>query len=279
MLSSFFAELSYEKEHASKANRRIARFLLEHTERVETHSLSELAEETQTSYATVSRFFRRWGGYKTFRVQMRGKRQEETLSANAYEPKLSEDAPYEVIARQIHAFTSAVILGAKTDRAALQKAVELLCDAQAVCVAGLGTSAVAAHYAYIRFSRLDILCQFDTDMILTKMRAALLREKQVLFAISSSGRMQPIVEAAKLAKANGASVIALCDFANTPLAGVADVAFCTTPREACGYVDPDAPLLQEQLTLLDVLDACLRKEKGAFSFWKTKHAVVTDRPL
>ena len=54
-------------------------------------------------------------------------------------------------------------------------------------------------------------------------------DKDVLFAISSSGRTGNIIEAANLANENKVTVISLTDFAVSPLTKISDLNLHTTP--------------------------------------------------
>ena len=142
---------------------------------------------------------------------------------------------------------------------------------------GLGTSAVTAHYAQIKFSRVKPSCTYDTDIILSKMRVTQLGQNGVLFAISSSGRTKSILEISEIARKNGVTVISICDYLGAPLANISKVCLCTTVRESSKYIDVDFPLIQGQLTIIDIIYAFLYHKNFSLSsetFQKTKNVLA-----
>ena len=85
------------------------------------------------------------------------------------------------------------------------------------------------------------------------MSSSLLEKGDLLFLFSSSGRTKAVIEAAKIAKTKGVTVVAISDFINTPLCRWADVTICTTVRDANKFLDTDFPLIQGQITIIDIL--------------------------
>jgi DNA-binding MurR/RpiR family transcriptional regulator len=84
------------------------------------------------------------------------------------------------------------------------------------------------------------------------MSAALLTPDDVAVAYSHSGNTTAVIEALELARRNGARTIAVTNYADSPLARLADVVLCSTAQ--------NSPLLGEnatariaQLNLLDAL--------------------------
>lgn len=129
--------------------------------------------------------------------------------------------------------------------------------------------------------RLKLNCSFDTDIIISKMKASVMKKDDVLFVISSSGRTKPIVETAKIAKQNGASIITLCDFLQSPLSEISDINICTTIRNSNKYLDMDFPLIQGQITIIDILYSCIYNQSKISSMMvdKTTYAVENDKIL
>ncbi len=276
MYNQIFTELNFLKEHSSASNKKIAAYIIENLDKIYILGLYEIAELTNTSYATVIRFFKLLSteNYKNFKKAISIlKNNSESPNLKDYSIEFSMDSSFETISKKIHDFSSAVISTSKIELSVLERAVEYLNKANFIYFVGLGTSAVAAHYGYVKFSRLSTISCYDTDTIITKMRSVLLKENNILFAISSSGRTKSIVDMAKNAKNNNATVISISDFSNSPLSAISDIAICTTLRESNRYIDVDSPLILEQLTILDVLYACVAKCKKTNTFDKTKNSV------
>jgi DNA-binding MurR/RpiR family transcriptional regulator len=92
---------------------------------------------------------------------------------------------------------------------------------------------------------------FD-DAHMMMMSAALLTPDDVVVAYSHSGTTAAVIDALELARRNGARTIAVTNYADSPLARLADVVLCSTAQ--------NSPLLGEnatariaQLNLLDAL--------------------------
>ena len=92
---------------------------------------------------------------------------------------------------------------------------------------------------------------FD-DAHMMMMSASLLGPDDAVVAFSHSGTTASVIGAVELARRNGARIIAVTTYAESPLAGLVDVVMCSTAQ--------NSPLLGEnatariaQLNLLDAL--------------------------
>lgn len=274
------ARLCVMKKKKNKSSA-IAAYILANLEEAERLTISSLAEKTETSYATVCRFLKDLGvsGIKEFK-RLIGKEIERNkqIEVKIDNYSLEGEQGFESISKRVCDFSSSVVASCadsmrESSIAAVIRAVK---KAGSICFVGLGTSAVTAQYAYTKFFRLNLNCSFDTDIIISKMKASVMKRGDVLFVISSSGRTKPVLEAAKTAKANGATVISVCDFVHSPLFAVSDIYIHTTLRDSNKYLDMDFPLIQGQVTIIDVIYSCLCREmknSAAFSVKKTTEAV------
>ena len=260
------------REEAAKsdpAGARLAAFILSSRGTVIDSTLTSLAEAAGVSYATVCRFVKRMdcGGFKNFRSMLR-----QTPVLPAVDTPDGADA--ENIIASVCDISAAITESCRLsmDAAMLERVTSLLLGAGQICLAGFGTSAVSAHYAYIKLFRLGLPCAWDTDMILLRMKASLLGRGDVLFAVSSSGRTHAMLEIAEVARMSGAAVISLCDYASSPLSRVSDICLCTTSRDSGLDPGADLPLIQGQLTLIDILYARLFRLTGGKGFRRTKES-------
>lgn len=272
------------RRNAKGADAVIAEYLFSHPEKATHLTLQGLAELTHTSYATVCRFFKKLGisGFREFRQMYPSDREKEPSGKPEFLSPADAECPFDRIVSRITDYTTGVLssLSHRLRQADMERAVTLLRDASLVHFVGLGTSAVTARYAYTKFFRLKPTCSCEIDTILSKMRAAQMKAGDILFAISSSGRTKSILEIAQLAKKNGASVIALSDFENSPLAAMSDIGICTTVRDSNKYIDTDFPLIQGQITIIDILYAYMCSKTPTASgrrIEETRQAVSRDK--
>lgn len=259
------ARLDAERKNTARADGRIAAFLLDHITDLPALTLADIAEGSGTSTITAFRFFKKFGthGYRDFRHLVEEELKDRT-PADCWPTPEEEDGralPFPESARRICTYAAGVVASCARvlDEERAMRVAAALAGAGTVQLAGLGSSAVTAQYACTKFVRLPGACFFSPDVILARMKAAQLRAGDVFFAVSSSGRTTVILEMARLAHANGATVIALSDFTDSPLTRLADIAICTTARESGQYLDTDFPLIQGQITLIDVLSAALSR--------------------
>ena len=113
-----------------------------------------------------------------------------------------------------------------------------------------------------------------------KVKASIITKEDVLFAVSSSGRSHCIIDAARLAKDQGATVISLCDYAISPLSKLSSIQLHTTPRNVAQFMDTEMPLFVAQIHLIDILFlcSCLAIGKPAFDrFQKTKSVADSEK--
>lgn len=138
---------------------------------------------------------------------------------------------------------------------------------------------VTPIYGYTKFFRLNTSCFFSTDVIISKMKTSLMKQSDILFAISSTGRTKSILEIAKLAKEIGVKVISICDFSDSPLSNISDIAINTTIRESNKFIDTDFPLIQAQITIIDILYACayIKNHFASYNFNKTNNSINSDK--
>ena len=273
-----------KKSHNSDG--KIAEFILTNSREITNMTLMDLADSTKSGYATVCRFFKRLGvsGFKEFKKIV-----AEELEKNADAPDLDSvtnldtTLDFDEVNRRICEYSSSIVsnCGRLISADDLEKVIALIKNASHIQFIGVGTSAVTAQYACTKFFRVKPSCSFDIDPVIAKMRTSQLEENSLLFAISSSGRTKNIIENARIARQKNINVVSICDFIDSPLAHLSHVSLCTTVRDSNKYIDLDFPLIQGQITLVDILYACVysRISGSAYKSLQTTHDAVDDDKL
>ena len=260
MNNACMAKLHKLKNSESNTQRKLAEFFLDHLGEMRSLTLTAIANETQTAYSTVCRFVKELGagGFKEFKKKADGELKQLQLQENVLaESHLRFDPSdsFDVIANRVSHF-AADLTGASHQALSAEHAEQicrLMKHAGQILFFGLGASSVSAQYAYVKLFRLKKGCCYGSDTVLAKMNASMLDKNDILFVFSSSGRTKAVLETVKIAKLRGASVIAFSDFINTPLYQLADINVCTTLREQSESPNSDLPLIQVQVTVLDIL--------------------------
>ena len=119
-------------------------------------------------------------------------------------------------------------VSASTNLQAIAKAIG---KARFTFIVGVaGSFPVAMELAY-RMDRLGLMARAESDTHVQAIRSSLLGPKDLLFAISSSGSTKEILDCATLARGRGARVVALTNFAKSPLTEMADFVLTTAVWE------------------------------------------------
>lgn len=249
------------RDSGKNAERKLANYLLDNTGRVAGLTMEQLAGGSSASYATIYRFIKKLGypGFKEFKsslIHSIAKNDlQDDLEDRLSSLQVADMTSIPAIWTSVRSFFNKVVNDCSSivDPKALEAAADLLLAANSVCFIGVGTSYVSALYAYSKFMRVGVNCSHEPGPLFFKMRAELMKRSDVLFAISSSGRTQDVVGAAGTARANGVKVIALSDYAVSPLTKLADVNLYTTPRNVEAFLSIELPLIVGQIAILDVL--------------------------
>lgn len=288
--SLYIARLCALKNNKKKKKwSRVADYVLSNLDGTNNFTIETLAEKTDTSYATVCRFLKEIGvsGIKEFKRMILHEMQNQQkleLKLENYSIEDPSERSFDSISSKVCDFSASVVANCHNalNEELTSQIISYFNKAGFIYFVGLGTSAVTALYAYTKMFRLKLNCSFDTDIIISKMKASVMKKGDVLFVISSSGRSKPIIETARIAKQNGASIITLCDFSQSPLSELSDINICTTVRDSNKYLDMDFPLIQGQITIIDILYSCIynqNKSSSEFKISKTTSAVKNDKIL
>jgi RpiR family transcriptional regulator, carbohydrate utilization regulator len=265
--------------------KRLADYIIQNVEETVNLTMEELAKSSGSSYATISRFCKKVGfsGYKDFKNSLiQDVMRNRDVEGITDDFSIDMNTSTENICEKMFELSTKVLEESMSilDVSIVDKVVEKILDSNSLFFIGAGASGISAKYAYSKFFRIGIQCFCEPDSTLYKMKVSILKEGDVLFAISSSGRTTQIVDCAQIAKKNNVTVISLSDFAISPLTKVSDINLYTTPRNASLFLNIDMPLIISQITLIDILYSCccIRKsEKAVELYRKTKASADSEK--
>lgn len=202
----------------SQTLQRLGQFVLDQPQRVLYLTITELARESGTSEASVTRLCRGVGcrGYTEFKMALALETQQEQAS----QPQsLTTDATSCLIEESVSALRDT---GALLSETALRQSASLLNQARQIQIYGVAASAIIGDYLSYRLLRMGISAQQFSDMHRAAMNATSLTEGDVVIAVSSSGSTKDLLHTVQLAKGRGAHVIVLSNTSRSPLATLAD---------------------------------------------------------
>lgn len=246
----------------SRAEKRVASWVLEHPKQATSATLAHIASECGTSEPTVIRFCRRMGlgGFRELGVRL-----AESLSVpGSYvhrdvNPDDSiSDAAIKVLDASIQSLSE---MRAQLSSMPIDTAAKAMATSRQIAFAGLGASGHVARDACHKFFRLGIPCSslLDTPMILQF--AAIAEPDDVLVLLSHSGRWQEFAQASNIARERDATVIAITN-PDSDLADSASILFPCRVIEDTNVFTPTSSRLG-QLALLDALLVALALTLGS----------------
>lgn len=247
------------------AERRVADVILRDPLGVIHFSVTELAQEAETSAATVIRLCASIGlrGFQELKI---------TLAAQSmpYEKRVLEgieagdDA--NSVSRKVLNSAAEAIEGAANalDDGVIDTFALAILRAKRVLFAAVGTSAPLAQDAAYRLTTIGIPTVFIPDVHAQHVSARMLGPDDLFFAISHTGSTVETLAAARAARAAGAQTIALTSFRSSPLTEVVDSALVAGSPETAYRVEAMASRLVH-FAVLDALYVTLTLQLGGTS--------------
>ncbi|MBP0580119.1 MurR/RpiR family transcriptional regulator [Labrys sp. LIt4] len=235
------------------AERRVADVVLEDVEAAVAASNAELARRAGVSEPTVTRFCRAVGceGVRDFKLRLAQSLVVGALYLGKSGAHADNGLPFwNAVFGEAHRAIEAT--ERQLDPAELQKAADLIAGGRQIAVFGLGGSASAlAQETQYRLFRYGIAVSAHCDPYVMRMTASTLKPKDVVIAISATGRTREVVEAVEIARQYRAT--AICVTApDTDLARACDVKLTVAVPEYADTLKPTA-LRFAFLALIDLM--------------------------
>ncbi|MDQ1143973.1 DNA-binding MurR/RpiR family transcriptional regulator [Bacillus sp. SORGH_AS 510] len=221
----------------------LAKYIIENPDEASQLSISQIAKKIHISPATITRFCQKisFSGFNEFKhelkryIDLRNKPtttsdiKEIDYFSNLYQNHL------EIIETTFQKMTY-------TD---IQQAVSLLNEAQKVHVYGIGNSGIAAQEFKWKFFRIGVQVDSITDPHQAVMDAALCTDKSLVLGISVSGKTKEVIDAVKIAKKQGAKILAITSDKKSELSQLADYTLLVMSKSSMHMgqnISPTLPL-------------------------------------
>ena len=239
-----------------------------------------MAEEAETSEAMVVKTAKRLGfsGYKELRTALAAYKSQPHVDLHQ---EITPDDTARTIVQKV--FRTSIQALEETlailDMEAFSHAAELLHGARQRDFYGLGGSAQIARDVAHKFLRIGIRASVQDDTHMMAMSASLLRAGDVVVAFSHSGRTTGVIDSVQIARANRASVIAVTNYASSPLAEMSDVVLCATAQGSY-LTSENAAARIAQLNIMDAIFIAVAQkgiQTAEASLVKTMAAVSAKR--
>lgn len=252
---------SFSSFHASEAM--IANCILADPVRVTQMNISQLADFSTTSVASIVRFSKAMGfkGYPEFRMALVGEvsrfGMNQSSSTELDSGITTEDSVEEIIQKIANADARAIQTTAeRLDVASFKKVVQAWDKASNIGIFGLASSGHVAMDLQLKLNRQGKAAVAWRDAHTALTSVSLLNPGDCLVAISHSGTTLDVVEVIQEFKERGIKIILITNAIRSPATALADVVLHTSARETTFRSGATSSRIA-QLTVVDCLCVAL----------------------
>ena len=256
MGKDIIARMLQEYGRFTRAERKIADYVLDHQEETQYISITDLSGQCGVAVSTVSLFCRKLGlaGFNDFKLELA----RAALPARA---ALSEPGS-EILEGDTIAAVMGKVLSAAQDtlnnayhmlmEQEVSQAAELLSRARQVICLGQGNHSVVALAAWAQFSTTSPKFKTIQDSHMQTVVLSTLSEEDTVLYFSYSGATHELLEAVEVIRNRGAKLILVTRYPNSPASAYADVVLLCGPNEQPFQFGSTSALIA-QLYVVEVL--------------------------
>lgn len=213
---NILVEIQLAENQFTKAEKKIADYVLSNKERVPFMSITELADACGVAEASVNRFCRalKVRGYQEFKMLL------SIAQAAPREPVQDNDSLLEQILQyHIAAIRETADL---LDPETVKRTADMMSTAERIVFVGVGNSMITAQEAYGMFLHITPKVEYIIDPHMQSMMASMAGPGDMLVFISYSGATKDNVHVAQLAKERGARICVITRYPKSELTKFAD---------------------------------------------------------
>lgn len=210
----------------SPVEEKVATYVLEHTHDVVNQSITDLAENSNVSVSTVSRFCRHLSlnGYQEFRLELvRSLSNQDDNTSNHSRDISPEDSVPDMFNKMTTLYVNTfnkVLSG--LDPEVFSRVCDMIVSANDVHFIGTGNMLPIALAANLQFMEISTKFRCVMDASAQALSTALMTEESLVIIYSYSGEALSSIEIARFAKKSHAKVVAITRYVQSPLVDLAD---------------------------------------------------------
>ena len=246
------------------SEKKIIEFIEQHQEEIIHLSITELAERSETSESSVVRLCKRLGykGFQDLKIHLAKEVVAPEMQIHEVIKKGDDviTIKKKVFQSNIQALYDSIEVCSDDE---LEKAVEAISNARLIEFYGTGGSGTVALDSQHKLLKLGIKSFAYIDSVLQYMSASVLTKQDVVIGISHTGSNTDVLEAMKLAKEAGATLICITNSSKSPITKISDIVLQTSSKETLFRTDAISSRIA-QLTIIDVLIAAVANQKYEF---------------
>lgn len=245
-----------------KSERKVAEMVQEKPEFFMHSTMAAVAEAAGVSEPTVMRFCTGLGfdGFQSFKISLA---QALALGIPVTHSAIDDDDSISELITKIfdHTLTSLDRARRNLTTASFESAIEKLLSAKSIIFIGFGASGIIAVDAAQKFALFGVPCSAPIDAHQQFIAASMAGPETVLVAISNTGRTQSVIEVARQARRNGATIISITG-GDGPLLDESDVHIIAKTFEDTDVYTPTVSRLAG-LVVVDILATSVASRRGS----------------
>ncbi len=274
---NLIGDIQSRLDSLNKSERKVAEAILRDPSAATRYSIAALARAADVSEPTVNRFCRGFSatGFPDFKIRL-----AQSIATGI--PYVGQNVePGDTVAEFADKIMLSTIASLDKARQALDPkelsiAIDYLIQAKQINFFGMGGSAPVALDAQHKFFRFNIPVMSYDDALMQRMVAAGSAVGDVIVVISYTGRTVETVEIARLARANGATVVGITN-PDSPLAETCSVVLgVTAPEDIEVYMPMSSRIIH--LAVIDILATGVTLKRGADFLGHLKKIKESLRP-
>ncbi|MFW6229983.1 MAG: MurR/RpiR family transcriptional regulator [Halanaerobium sp.] len=241
-------------EQLKPAEKRVAQYIIDNHEEVIHLSITKLARAADVSEATVVKFCQHIGysGYQELKImlaQVDNKKEKERIYGEIEADDQTDEIINKIFQIYDHTLESTKKLLLQSN---IEKAIQLLIKSDRIFFFGFGASGIVAEDSELKFKRINYAAEAMIDNHRQKTMASLLTKKDLVVAISDSGRTRELMDSLKIARNAGANILAITSNMGSPVTEIADLVLLTSSKET-PFRGSALASRMAQLAVIDVL--------------------------
>lgn len=227
MQGDFLTRIRLEYNQFTKAEKKVADYILQNSREVLFMSITGLAEACEVGDTSVFRFCKtlKLKGYQEFKMMLSLSLHDEATGQGRLEGDINlTDSFAEVSQKVLNTNMSALEeTYSLLNEEQFGQVIDCLYQAKRICFFGVGASMISALKAANKFMRIEpkVFCVQDAHM--QAMAASMMEEGEAAVLFSYSGATKDTIHAARLAKKAGAKTICITRFLRSPLTSFSDI--------------------------------------------------------
>ncbi|MDO5418181.1 MAG: MurR/RpiR family transcriptional regulator [Lachnospiraceae bacterium] len=236
MQGDFITRIKSAYNQLTKAEKKVADYVLANPKDVLFMSITDLAEACDVGDTSVFRFCKTMDlkGYQEFKMMLSlgiSEGQEEVIQFTGNNISMDDsfsELAKKVLSTNINALSETYSLIREED---MDRAITMLHESRRIFFFGVGASMLTAMKAMNKFLRIEnkVFCIQDSHM--QSMAAATMSGEDVAVLFSYSGATKDTIHVAKVAKRAGAKIICVTRFVKSPLSSYSDITLLSGANE------------------------------------------------